>query len=83
MDALQRAARAKTLLDDDLLQEAFHVLENEQIGIFTGGSCDAEQIMEAHRMVRALRLLKSRLESVVTDGKLAERRLVRKGQDRG
>jgi hypothetical protein len=83
MDKLQRAAKARALLDDPLLKEAFDVLENEQIGVFTSGSCDGEQIMEAHRMVRALRMLRQKLDSVVLDGKLLERRLDRKGQDRG
>lgn len=83
MDKIQRGHRARAILDDPLLQEAFSVLECEQVSIFTSGTCDAEQLMEAHRMVRALRSLRDRLESVVVDGKLLERRLDRKGQDRG
>lgn len=81
MDKVQRAARAKTLLDDPLLNEAFHVVQNAQISLFTDNVCDAEQLMEAHRMVRALRLLKDQLASYVMDGKLLERRL-EKGQHR-
>lgn len=83
MDKLQRAAKAKALLEDPLLNEVLSMLENEQISVFTDYSCAPEQIMEAHRMVRALRAFKDRLTSVVTDGKLLERRLERKGQDRG
>lgn len=81
MDKAQRAARAKTLLDDPLLNEAFDVVQNAQISLFTDNVCDAEQLMEAHRMVRALRLLKDQLASYVMDGKLLERRL-EKGQHR-
>jgi hypothetical protein len=81
MDKVQRAARAKTLLDDPLLNEAFDVVQNAQISLFTDNVCDAEQLMEAHRMVRALRLLKDQLASYVMDGKLLERRL-EKGQHR-
>ena len=83
MDKLQRAARAKALLDDPLLKEAFDVLENAQISLFTSQVCEAEQLMEAHRMVRALRLLKEQLTSVITDGKLLERREEKRKQHRG
>jgi hypothetical protein len=81
MDAIQKAARAKALIDDPLLKGAFDVLENEQISIFTDQACDAEQIMEAHRMVRALRRLRDELTSVIIDGKLLERQ-IEKGQHR-
>lgn len=77
MDTAQRAARAKVLLEDPLLKEAFDVIENAQISLFTTQVCNAEQLMEAHRMVRALRLLKDQLNDVVTDGKLFERRVSR------
>ena len=83
MDVAQRAARAKALLEDPLLKEVFDVLENEQVSLFTEKVCDAEQLVEAHRMVRALRLLKEQLTSVVTDGKLLERREEKRKQHRG
>jgi len=81
MTTIQRAAHAKTLLADPLLKEAFDVLQNAQISLFTENVCDAEQLMEAHRMVHALRLLKDQLASYITDGKLLERRNER-GQHR-
>lgn len=74
MDTHLRAARAKALLEDPLLKEAFDVLENAQVGVFTSDMCNAEQIMEAHRMVRALRLLRDHLTSVIENGKMLERR---------
>lgn len=74
MDTYVRAARAKALLEDPLFNEAFDVVHNAQIAVFTGDLCNDEQIMEAHRMVRALRLVKDQLTSVVTDGKMLERR---------
>jgi hypothetical protein len=81
MDTALRAQRAKALLEDPLLKEAFDVVENEQISLFTEQVCSAEQLMEAHRMVRALRLLKDQLTSFIVDGKLLERRN-EKGQHR-
>jgi hypothetical protein len=83
MDIAQRAARAKSLLEDPLLKEAFDVIESAQISLFTTQVCNAEQLMEAHRMVRSLRLLKDQLTSVVTDGKLLERREEKRKQHRG
>lgn len=82
MDTKQRAQRAKALLEDPLLMEAFDVVESEQIGLFTDVVCSAEQLMEAHRMVRALRLVKDRLTSIVTDGKMLDRRAERGKQHR-
>lgn len=83
MDTVQRAARAKALLEDPLLKEAFDVLENAQISAFTTQVCDAEQLMEAHRMVRSLRMLKDQLTSFIVDGKLLERREEKRKQHRG
>jgi hypothetical protein len=82
MDTTQRAHRAKAIIEDPLFKEAFDVLENAQLSIFTGQACDAEQLMEAHRMVRALRMLKDQLEHVITDGKLLEHRQERRKQHR-
>lgn len=81
MDIKQRSARAKALLDDPLLKEVFDVLENEQISLFTNQVCNSEQLMEAHRDVRALRRIKDRLTSFVEDEKLLERR-EKRGQHR-
>ncbi len=83
MDVQQRAHRAKALLEDPLLKEAFDVLENAQIGLFTTQVCDAEQLMEAHRMVRSLRMLKDQLTSFIVDGKMLERREEKRKQHRG
>lgn len=81
MDPIKRGMRAKAILEDDVFKDAFDVLEKEQIGLFTDQVCTAEQLLEAHRMVRALRLLKGQLETVMTTGRLAERR-IEKGQHR-
>lgn len=82
MDELRRAERAKALINDPLFKEAFDVLHSAQIGIFTGDLCNPEQLMEAHRMVRALHMLKQQLENVIVTGKLLERQQ-QKGQHRG
>lgn len=81
MDVAQRAQRAKALLDDPLLREAFDMVEKAQIALFTDQVCSSEQLMEAHRMVHALRLVKAELTSFIVDGKLLDRRNM-KGQHR-
>lgn len=78
MDTLQRAARAKALLEDPLLKEAFDMVHNAQVEAFTSDLCSDEQIMEARRVVRALRLVKDHLTSVVTTGKMLEKREMKK-----
>jgi len=78
----QRAERAKALINDPLFKEAFDVLHSAQIGVFTGDLCSPEQLAEAHRMVRALRMLKEELENVMITGKLFDRQQ-QKGQHRG
>jgi hypothetical protein len=82
MDIKQRAERAKALINDPLFKEAFDVLHSAQIGVFTGDLCSPEQLAEAHRMVRALRMLKEELENVMITGKLFDRQQ-QKGQHRG
>jgi hypothetical protein len=82
MDVKQRAERAKALINDPLFKEAFDVLHSAQIGVFTGDLCSPEQLAEAHRMVRALRMLKEELENVMITGKLFDRQQ-QKGQHRG
>jgi len=81
MDTKQRAERAKALINDPLFKEAFDVLHSAQIGVFTSDVCSPEQLAEAHRMVRALRMLKEELENVIVTGKLLDRQ-IGKGQHR-
>lgn len=82
MDTLQRAARAKAIVDDPLFKEAFSVLIDEQMSVVGTETCTDEQLMEAHRMVRALRRVQDRLSDVILDGKLLERRLEKGKQHR-
>lgn len=73
MDVHVKAARAKQIFEDDVFKDAFNMVLNAQVGVFTHPTASEEEIMEAHRMVRALSQLKGHLQSFVTDGKLLER----------
>lgn len=73
-DDLLKAERAKSLLTDPVLQEAMSVLKDDCVGVFSNPNASQEEIMEAHRMVRALGALETQLQSFVTTGRLIERR---------
>jgi hypothetical protein len=74
MDTHVKAARAKQILEDEVFKEALNVVLSAQVGVFQSLSSSEEEIMEAHRMVRALTLLKGQLQSFVSDSKLLEQR---------
>lgn len=74
MEIHVKAARAKQILEDEVFKEALDVVLSEQVGVFKHPTSSEEEIMEAHRMVRALTQLKGQFQSFVDDGKLLERR---------
>lgn len=74
MDELVRAKRAADILNDEVLLEAFSVVEDTQVGVFKYPNSSSEDIMEAHRMVRALGALRDQLQAFVDAGKVAARR---------
>jgi hypothetical protein len=74
MDTHVKAARAKQILEDEVFKEALNVVLSAQVGVFQSLSSSEDEIMEAHRMVRALTLLKGQLQSFVSDSKLLEQR---------
>jgi len=74
MDTHVKAARAKQILEDEVFKGALNVVLSDQIEVFSNLNSSQEEIMEAHRMVRALTLLKGQLQSFVNDSKLLERR---------
>jgi len=70
----QRKLNAERLLNDETLRLALDMIQHDAIGVFTYPNASQEDIMEAHRMVRALDALRIKLEAFVVDGKMAERR---------
>lgn len=73
-EALARAAKAKSLLDDPLLSEAFGLAEKAIFDKFRGAPDDA-QVIRAKQLLTALTLVRRILEQAVSDGKVAERTL--------
>ena len=70
----QKKLNAERLLNDETLRLAFDMIQHDAVGVFKYPNASQEEIMEAHRMVRALTLLKGQLQSFVSDSKLLERR---------
>ena len=70
----QKKLNAERLLNDETLRLAFGMIQDDAVGVFRYPNASQEDIMEAHRMVRALDALRSQLERFILDGKMAERR---------
>lgn len=50
------------------------MIKQELVGVFTCPTSSQEDIMEAHRMVRAQDALRAKLQSFADEAKFAERR---------
>lgn len=74
MDILVKAERAKAILQDDVFKEALDVVKEYHTGTFLNAGSSQEEIMEAHRMVRALALIQGQLQSFADTGRLLERK---------
>jgi hypothetical protein len=70
----QKKMNAERLLNDETLRLAFDMIQDDAVGVFRHPNASQEDIMEAHRMVRALDALRTQLEAFVADGMMAERR---------
>jgi hypothetical protein len=74
MSAEQKKQHAERLLADPTLREALDMVRGKAIGVFKHPMSSQDEIMEAHRMVRALDALETQLVSFVVDGKISEHR---------
>lgn len=73
-EQLARGAKAKALLDDPLLSEAFRLSEEAILGKFKTAPDDAG-VIRSKQLLTALTLVRRILEQAVSDGKVAERTL--------
>lgn len=80
MDAETKSKRAKAILDDEVFKMAVNVVTSYHIGVFRDTNSSQEDIMEAHRMVRALALIEGQLGAFADDAKLQKRRTERKSR---
>lgn len=77
MDAEAKSKRAQAILNDEVYREAMDVVTSYHIGVFTNPNSSQEEIMEAHRMVRALALIEGQLGTFADDAKFQKRRTER------
>ena len=76
---LDRGAKAERLLDDAMLKEAFSTVENHILTLFrTAPLRDEEGIVKSKQLLHCLTLVRSALEQVVRDGKVAANTLEEK-----
>lgn len=69
MDKKQRAQRAEMLLKDELIQEAFSVIEKACYNqIATSGFDEAGKREDAYYFMRTLSVFKSSFEKIIRDG---------------
>lgn len=73
-EQIARGARARALLEDPLLSEAFGLAEKAILDKFRHAS-DDEQVVRSKQLLTALTLVKRLLEQAISDGKVAERTL--------
>jgi hypothetical protein len=70
--AVDRAARAKALVNDELLQEGFKLFEEDLLRIWrnspTGASVERERVWS---MMKAIDMVRKHLEGVIADGKVS------------
>lgn len=76
MNALERASRAKALLDDPMLEEAFQITRMRLIeGLEALGTHETDKAEDFRKCLKLLKGLRLNLESAVNSGKLEAYRL--------
>ena len=72
---IQRWERAKGLLGDEFLGEVFAELEKDNIErIINSNPDDIDLREESYTMIRAVRQVKARLETIAAEGEMVKRR---------
>lgn len=77
MDVDVKANNAFRILNDDTFKDAVNGVLSYHIGVFRNPTSSQEEIMEAHRMVRALALIEGQLQSFIDDGEIQKRKKTR------
>ena len=73
----ERGIRAKELIENELLCEAFDKLENEIVERFKESKASEKELREdAHRSIRLLAHIRGQLEHTMVTGEAAKRELL-------
>jgi len=69
----ERAARAQALVEDPMFQEAFAILERDIVKAWKETQASDSPLRERHHaLMSAVTLLKSNLQNIINDGKVAQ-----------
>jgi hypothetical protein len=73
-EKIERGQRAARILDDSILKEAFIQVEADYLEKFSSlHPSKSDEMAEINRSLRNLKLVKDKLRSVVTEGKVSEK----------
>ena len=67
MNIKDKAAKIRTLSNDDTYQEVIKEIRNAQVSVFLNGQSQLEAINDAHDIIRALNLIEAQFNTVFTD----------------
>jgi hypothetical protein len=82
--ALDRAARARAIVEDELVVEVFARLERRLQDDWTGSApADQDGRERAYRALRALQDFRAEFARLISDGQVAERELAALDRERG
>jgi hypothetical protein len=73
MDIVARARRAAAILDDEVFKQAQGVVYDSCVDLFLNAGSTQDEIMEAHRIVRAQSKLTDALQSFIDDARMLAR----------
>lgn len=73
-ELIARGAKAKSLLEDPFLSEAFQIAEKAILDKFKSAADDS-QVVRSKQLLTALTLVRRVLEQAISDGKVAARTL--------
>jgi hypothetical protein len=73
MDIVTRARRAAAILDDEVFKAAQAVVYDRCVDLFLSAGSTQDEVMEAHRVVRAQSTLTDALQSFIDDAKMLAR----------
>ena len=74
MDILVRAARVRAILDDDVFDGLINQVKQDQINVFLDPAATLDKVAEARLQVRAIEDLIGRMNDVLTEAKIFERK---------
>lgn len=74
MDIGKRAERVKAIMTDPVFEQLMAEVKSDQVAIFLAPDSTEDQIAEARLLIRAMEHLTDRMQRVLHDARMAERK---------